>query len=877
MNRQSEYAIRELAQDSDLPVEEFGARASALNRLLAAGLPVPRGFALRTEVVREIASSGIPTEWKLSSLIRPGTLVSIRSSPIVRAWGGPETLINVGMNRGMHDRLADRLGEYNATRLYCRQIQEFAVRIKRVDVEDFQAIASDHERVGEDPGSLVAAYLELYEDLVDDAFPEDPEVQLREGLQSMAAAWDGRSARLLREARGAPSDAGFGLIVQEMVLGVGPGPSGTGYVQFLSPISGEPQPWGRFRPQMQGRIEGLADRPGQPDHTFGKETTSPDFETDCPGAMRVLRDHGQRARRVFHMDVRLDFTLENGTVWLLDVVQAEQSARAGVTSAVRLAQDRLITKEAALLSVDPLSLDEVMLSQVDPRAETDVFAAGVAASPGAATGAIVFSAMAAQAMKAREEHCILLRVETSPEDVRGMHSADAILTQKGGMTSHAAVVARGLGVPCVTGATSIKVDVRARTVTLPDDRVLSEGDVITVDGTAGLAIIGAPALVDPDLDGAFGTFMSWADKARTIGVRANSDTAVEARLAREFGVDGVGLVRTEHMFFEPGRLTLMRELILAPTPEDRQAALNRLLPMQRNEFVEMFRIMEGMPVCIRLLDPPLHEFVPRSREAIRRLAEAMDLPISQVSARIEDLAEFNPMLGLRGVRLGITVPEIYDMQARAIFEAAVAVGRETGTTISPEIMVPLVSATREVEIVKSRVDAVAAAVRIECSCEFEYSLGVMVETPRAALRASEIARVSAFFSFGTNDLTQMAYGLSRDDAGRFMREYVNLGVYQEDPFQCLDVDGVGELLILAANRGRITRSDLVLGLCGEHGGDPLSVAFCHRAGFDYVSCSPYRTPVARLAAAQEALRSARYGSEFAGSGTSTAGDQGQSA
>jgi pyruvate,orthophosphate dikinase len=520
-----------------------------------------------------------------------------------------------------------------------------------------------------------------------------------------------------------------------------------------------------------------------------------------------------------------------------------------VRIAVDLAEDGVIPREEALMRIAPFTLNQMMHRQLDPEASRDVLTRGIAAAPGAATGKLVFTAAAAQAASSQNEPCILVRRETSPEDIRGMHAAEGILTERGGMTSHAAVIARGLGVPCVSGATDLQLDHRKKTLTVPGRRVFHEGDIITIDGSSGQVLVGAVRMIEPDMSGAFATLLKWADAARDIGIRANADTPEDARLAQTFGVDGIGLCRTEHMFFDPIRLTVMREMIFTEDPEDRKAALERLLPMQRGDFIELFKLMQGQPVCIRLFDPPLHEFLPGDRDGIRALAEALDLPVSRVAARIEALQEFNPMLGMRGVRLGITVPGIYDMQARAIFEATVAAS-EGGDPVVPEIMIPLVSAKREVELIKDRVDAVAAAVRNETGVNFTYRLGVMVETPRAALRAGEIAEHAAFLSFGTNDLTQMTYGLSRDDAGRFMSAYVNQGVYPEDPFQRLDRDGVGELLLLGSARGRAARPGITLSICGEHGGDPDSIAFSRSAGFDYVSCSPFRVPVAKLAAAQ---------------------------
>jgi pyruvate,orthophosphate dikinase len=478
-----------------------------------------------------------------------------------------------------------------------------------------------------------------------------------------------------------------------------------------------------------------------------------------------------------------------------------------------------------------------------------VLAKGISASPGAATGKIVFTASAAQACAARDEAAVLVRRETGPEDIRGMHAAVAVLTERGGVTSHAAVIGRGLGLPCVVGATDMSINGQDCTVMGRGNQILREGDIITVDGTLGEVLVGHVETVEAGLDDAVTTLLTWADELRDIGIRANADTPRDAQTAKNFQADGIGLCRSEHMFFEADRLSVIREMIFAENEVDRATSLERLLPMQRADFTELFQIMEGKPVCIRLLDPPLHEFLPADRIGLRDLAETLNLPLSKVTERVAQMSEYNPMLGLRGVRLGITVPEIYDMQARAIFEAAI----DSGVAVEPEIMIPLVSACREVELVKTRIDAAAAAVRVERGKSFNYSLGVMVETPRAALRAGEIASHSQFLSFGTNDLTQMTYGLSRDDAGRFMSSYVQQGVYEEDPFHRLDIDGVGELLILGVERGRATRPEIILSICGEHGGDPKAISFFRKCGFTYVSCSPFRVPVARLAAAQCAI------------------------
>ena len=522
--------------------------------------------------------------------------------------------------------------------------------------------------------------------------------------------------------------------------------------------------------------------------------------------------------------------------------------------ATELARDEIIPPEEALMRIEPRALNELLHRQVAPDAPRDIIGCGIAASPGAATGRVVFSATDAQAHASRDEPCILVRRETSPEDVRGMHAANGVITERGGITSHAAVIGRGIGLPCVVGVEDMTFRLDQGTLRASDGRVIREGDTITIDGSSGEILLGAPEMQEAAQDDAFQQLMVWADEARDIAIRANADTPADAATARNFQAEGIGLCRTEHMFFEVGRLTLMREMIFAETQEDRRAVLARLLPLQRQDFAELFSIMEGQPVCIRLFDPPLHEFLPMDRAGQRELASALGLPIGDVTRRIASMSEYNPMLGLRGVRLGVTVPEIYEMQARAIFEATVEASRE-GAAVVPEIMIPLVSAKREVELVKTVVDGIAAAVRTEQGASFDYRLGVMVETPRAALRSGDIAQHCAFLSFGTNDLTQMTYGLSRDDAGRFMSQYVNQQVFAEDPFHTLDVDGVGELLKLGSERGRAAHPGVTLSLCGEHGGDPESIAFCRQAGFDYVSCSPFRVPVARLAAAQLAIAS----------------------
>ncbi len=839
-----------LAAGADVPVDVYGARAAAVVKLMSAKLPTPAGWAFSTETVAKFQRSVFPHDWPIETAFKAGKLVSLRASAPERSWGGPETLLNIGMNWRCHEMLCKPLGKPVADALYFRFVQDFATKVARLDSEDFDDII-DQSMTDDavDYARALKLALKLFEMETDEPFPQEGSDQLRQAVRSMAAAWNGTSARILRGARGAPTDAGLGLVVQEMVLGIGKGEFGSGIAQFVSPVTGEQTAFGRYLSQSQGRAA-LDESRAQ---YLAKDPRGPSLEEICPSAFAQLRDFTEQVTRLYCDQMQLDFTVENGSVWVLDAEPADRTGRAAITIVVGLQEMGLISSAQALLKIDPRNLNEILHPQIDPKAKRIRISQGIGASPGAATGRVVFSASAAVASEARGEASILVRVETTPDDIRGMHSANGILTERGGINSHAAVVARTLGVPCVVGTKDVDINQKQKELHLRDGTVIGEGTIITIDGATGELLSGSPKLVEPELGGDFRKFMAWADKTRTLGVRGNADTPQDVRLAQAFGVDGIGLVRTEHMFFDPHRLTVMRELIFADRPEDRQDALNLLLPMQRDDFVEMFYLMKDQSVCIRLLDPPLHEFLPKSREQIVALAEAMDLPLSTVSARIEELVEVNPMLGTRGVRLGITVPEIYEMQARAIFEAVCEVKKKTGMIVYPEIMIPLVSANREVELVKARIDAIGSAVESEQGVDLPYQLGVMVETPRAALRAHDIARSVDFMSFGTNDLTQMTYGLSRDDAGRFMREYVMNEIFPEDPFMTLDVDGVGELLKIAAQRGREVKHELQLGLCGEHGGDPDSVKFCHDAGFDYVSCSPFRTPIARLAAAQAEL------------------------
>ena len=809
---------------TELDVQKHGTRACRLAKMASLGLPVPKAVVLSAADVSRIAETGEVPEMPTSLL---GGLLSLRASPLNPEWGGPTAILNIGIS----DSTLPDVGETAAYLLYRRFIQSYATNVAGLEAEDFDAdIPDGAARVAD----CKASYLRE----TDEAFPQDPKAQLKACILHMTRAWNRPSAKILRQAKGAPADAGFALVLQRMALGIGRGETGAGAAQMVDGKTGETRLWGRYLPQSQGQDAVIGAREAQ------------GIDTLPAAVQKGLLDAGETLAKGFHDAFQVEFTVQNGQLWLLDASPAKRASVAALRINVDLAAAGIISKNDAVLRTDPHALGDLLHPQIAEDSPRDILAVGLSASPGAATGRVVFTPEAAMTMAAQGKPAILVRVETGADDIRGIHAASGVLTLRGGMTSHAAVIARGLGVPCIVGAGELRLN--DLVLECPDGRRLEAGAQITVDGTSGQVLAGAATMTQPNLGGPFKTLMSWADEVRELKVRANADTPADARLARRFGVDGIGLCRTEHMFFAPERVQVMREMILAPDAVARKASLDRLLPMQKTDFVELFEIMRGQPVTIRLLDPPLHEFMPVDEAGMAALAQAMGMSVVQVARRVEELSEVNPMLGKRGVRIGITTPEIYEMQVRAIFEAAAQVFAITGDAVVPEIMIPLVSASREVELIKARIEAVAA----EVGGAVAYKLGVMVETPRAALRAGDLAKNSSFLSFGTNDLTQMTYGLSRDDAGRFMREYVQQGVFPDDPFHSLDVEGVGELLLIAAQRGRAANPDLVLGMCGEHGGDPASIRFCKVAGFDYVSCSPYRVPIARLAAAQASLLAA---------------------
>ena len=828
-----------ISSEANISGNLHGARAKCLQRLIRLGLPIPKSVALSIPFVNAIASgehidlNGIVSNFDINPII------SVRSSPLSGEWGGPSTILNIGMNRKMEQFYAKVLGKKAAKELHLKFIKSYAMEVLRLDDKLF-----DFDNLT--PETAISAY----EQEMDECFPQSIETQLSEVLKSMSRAWQGTSARLLRVSKGAPENVGLGLVVQKMVFGLGKAKSGAGVIQFFDPENGRKKEIGRYLSQSQGR-DALEDK--KEALFLTKDKRGPSLEDMYPNIFEQLIQAGLKCCIGLKEEMQIEFTLQNGKLFILDAVPAPRNVGASVQVATSLVKRGIISKKEAILRIEPKSLSDLLHNQVIKGSNSEVICRGIAASPGASSGRLVFSSMSAQALSAKNEKCILVRRETSPEDIRGMYSANGILTERGGNTSHAAVIARGLGLPCVSGVNGIEVDSKNKKFRTSDGRFFLEGDLVTIDGTAGEVLEGAVPLMPAYRGKSFSTLMKWADQFRDIKIRANADTSQDAKVAESFGAEGIGLCRTEHMFFAEERLTVLREVIFADSPMDRTAALKRLLPMQRNDFSSLFQIMAPLPVCLRLFDPPLHEFLPNSRAGVQQLAEAMNLTFNEVQERIVGLSEFNPMLGMRGVRLGITVPEIYQMQARAIFEAVIETRAVTGQAVVPEIMIPLVSAKKEVELVKSSIDQVAKYVAIETGETINYQLGVMVETPRAALQAGDISKNVTFLSFGTNDMTQMTYGLSRDDAGRFMSQYVSQGVFDEDPFHILDKEGVGELLKLACARGRGTNENLILSVCGEHGGNPESIEFCRKLGMDYVSCSPYRVPVARLAAAHLAI------------------------
>lgn len=854
MTDATEYPdLIEITVKSDVPSYIYGERAAAVARLVSAGMPTPHSWSVSQSAFKAFTQSGYDWPHSFADKFEKNPIVSVRASPIRRVWAAPESLLNVGMNDQIAEILNKAVAPSFGWAAYFDFIAEFSARVARLDAEEFIEI-KERNNGGEicDYEAACEEALDLFEEEKERPFPRDLDAQLRELLRSMGQAWNGTSARIIRESHGAPSDAGLGLVIQEVGLGLGKGEFGAGRAQFASPITGEIEAYGRYRRiRKDAKTQGIETQ----DLFLSSDPRGEALEDRVPEVFQTLRSHCDALRKTFKDECQVDFAIDNDCLRLLDARPAERSGRSNIATTVRLKNAKIISKQEAIMRIDPRQVEEILHPSIDPKAAKLEIARGIGASPGAACGKLVFSASGAARATARGEQVILAKIETAPDDVHGMSAAQGIVTERGGINGHSAVVARALGLPCIANASKISIDERNETITLGDNTRLRAGDFITIDGHSGQIFQGSLRLIPPDFGSDFQKLMRWADTTRKLKIRCNADTPQDVRTASQFGVDGIGLIRTEHMFFDDARLSVMRELIFTEDARARQRALEILRPMQRSDFEEIFREMGQKPVAIRLLDPPLHEFLPKTRNQIKALADAMDVPISTITRQIEDMHEINPMLGTRGVRLGITMPEIYDMQARAIFEAACHISRETHHKIQPEIMIPLVSVKREVEIIKARIDGIASAIMQEFDTELAYRFGVMIETPRAAIIAGDLAKGVDFMSFGTNDLTQMTYGLSRDDAARFMQSYLKKSVFEADPFASLDLDGVGQLMRFAVKNARASSPLLDIGLCGEQAVDPASLAFCAELEFDYISCSAYRTPIAKLAAARLALDS----------------------
>jgi pyruvate,orthophosphate dikinase len=862
----------------------LGGKGANLAEMCSLGLPVPPGFTITTEACNWYYANGNNHPAELAGQVRNALgevgkiagrrfgdpenllLVSVRSGARASMPGMMDTVLNLGLNDVTVEALAKDSGDARfAYDSYRRFIQMYSDVVLGLDHEVFEEILED-EKAGlgyeldtefsaKDWQGVIALYKAKVEEELEKPFPQDPDEQLWGAIGAVFSSWMNARAITYRRLQDIPESWGTAVNVQAMVFGNMGETSATGVAFTRNPSTGEKALYGEFLVNAQGEdvVAGIRTPQNITEKArIAAGSDKPSLQKLMPEAFASFVKICERLEKHYRDMQDLEFTIERGKLWMLQTRSGKRTAKAALKIAVDMANEGLISQKEAVARIDPASLDQLLHPTIDPKAERDVIGVGLPASPGAATGEIVFSSAEAEDAKKAGRKAILVRVETSPEDIHGMHASEGILTTRGGMTSHAAVVARGMGKPCVSGAGTLRVDYRLGTL-VAMGHTLKKGDIVTIDGGTGQVLKGAVAMMQPELSGDFAAIMEWADKSRRMKVRANAETPADARMARSFGAEGIGLCRTEHMFFDGDRIIAMREMILADNEKGRRAALDKLLPMQRSDFVELFEIMAGLPVTIRLLDPPLHEFLPRTEKEFEEVAAVLKVPAEKLRHRTEALHEFNPMLGHRGCRLAISYPEIAEMQARAIFQAAVEAAEKTGKPVVPEIMVPLVGLKTELDFVKARIDAVAAEVMKESGTTIDYLTGTMIELPRAAIRAHVIAESAEFFSFGTNDLTQTTFGISRDDAAMFLESYRQKGIIDKDPFVSIDVDGVGELVRIAADKGRATRPGIKLGICGEHGGDPASIHFCEAVGLDYVSCSPFRVPIARLAAAQAAV------------------------
>ncbi len=872
------------AEGSAADRDNLGGKGANLAEMCNLGLPVPPGLTIVTRACSHYYDHGRTIPEGLKDEVRKGVsfmekvtgrifgdtrkplLVSVRSGARASMPGMMDTVLNLGLNDVTVEALGHDAGDARfAWDSYRRFIQMYGDVVMGLDHEVFEEILEDEKaRLGHENDTELSAvewqhviglYKAAIEEELGETFPQDPQVQLWGAIGAVFSSWMNARAITYRQLHNIPAEWGTAVNIQAMVFGNLGNSSATGVAFTRNPSTGENELYGEFLVNAQGEdvVAGIRTPQNITEAArIASGSDKPSLEKLMPEAFEEFQAICNRLEGHYRDMQDLEFTIERGKLWMLQTRSGKRTAKAALRIAVDMAESGMISREEAVTRIDPASLDQLLHPTIDPRARRDIIGSGLPASPGAASGEIVFTSEEAVTAEKEGRKVILVRVETSPEDIHGMHAAEGILTTRGGMTSHAAVVARGMGIPCVSGAGNLRVDVRNE-VLVAAGMTLKKGDVITIDGSSGQVLKGVIAMIQPELSGDFGKIMAWADRSRRMTVRTNAETPTDARAARSFGAEGIGLCRTEHMFFEGERINVMREMILAADEAGRRVALAKLLPMQRSDFAELFSIMHGLPVTIRMLDPPPHEFLPKTDAEIEDVAGRLGMKPGELRQRVDALHEFNPMLGHRGCRLAISYPEIAEMQARAIFEAAVEAARETGAAVVPEIMVPLVGLKAELDYVKARIDAVAKEVIGEAGIPIDYLVGTMIELPRSALRAHVIAESADFFSFGTNDLTQTTFGISRDDAAQFLNTYIQKGIVERDPFVSLDFDGVGELIQIAAERGRRTKNGLKLGICGEHGGDPASIRFCEETGLDYVSCSPFRVPIARLAAAQAAI------------------------
>ncbi|MEK9741678.1 MAG: pyruvate, phosphate dikinase [Pelagibacteraceae bacterium] len=864
----------------------LGGKGANLSEMIRINLPVPPGFTITTEACNEfyklnqnypstlknqVSDAIKKVEQKIKKTFGDASnplLVSVRSGARVSMPGMMDTVLNLGLNDktvvGLAKKTRNETFAYDSYRRFIQMYSNVVLDVDHHNFEDLienykltKGVVLDTEMEAEDWKSIISSFREQIKKETGKDFPQDVNAQLWGAIGAVFQSWKNQRAKTYRKLNNIPEEWGTAVNIQSMVFGNMGDDCATGVAFTRNPSTGENSFYGEYLINAQGEdvVAGIR-TPQNITKKARLESGSKDLsmEEAMPKVFKELVAIYKKLEKHYRDMQDIEFTVENKKLWMLQTRSGKRTAKASIKIAVDMVKEKLISKDEALLRIDPKMLDTLLHPTLDPKANKDVIARGLPASPGAATGKVTFSADDAEQLKSQGQKSILVRQETSPEDIHGMNAAEGILTCRGGMTSHAAVVARGMGRPCVSGAGTIQIDYKNKVFRV-NEREIKEGDTITIDGSTGEVMVGEVMTIKPDISGDFSTIMAWADKTRTLKIRTNAETPLDTKVARDFGAEGIGLCRTEHMFFDEERILYVRQMILSKNIEDRSKALSNILPFQKKDFVEIFKTMKGLPVTVRLLDPPLHEFLPKSEKEIRSVAKILNISEQEINNRINDLHEENPMLGHRGCRLAISYPEIYEMQCEAIFEALVECRKAKVQSVIPEIMIPLVSTAKELEILRSLVDKIAQQVQKKHSMKIDYLVGTMIELPRAALNAYEISKHADFFSFGTNDLTQTTLGISRDDSGKFLDDYVNSNVFKIDPFISIDVDGVGQLIRMACENGKKQNSKIKLGICGEHGGDPDSIDFCHKTGLNYVSCSPYRVPIARLSAAQAKIKS----------------------